>query len=192
MKQFTFSAIDSHLSQQHKLLHYDTTMKLLVLFLLTTFSALQSSKANPGYQKVDSRVAVANHEMSAGLKSQLWPSATRVWEPKAKQVLGGLLFLESEKGKNAITEAAQFGMDMHPCISKITETRFQVYGFVIKGRKCLLFDSAPNISTPQIGVADKWLSESIAQSVYDGGSAFWFVLLDVDTSRVIASGRRPD
>lgn len=191
MSQSSFSGIDFRVPQ-HIISAYDRTMKLVVLSLLTTFLALQLSKANPGYQKVNSRIAVANDEMSATLKNQLWPSATRAWEPKAEQVLGGLLFLESEKGKNAITEAAHFGTDMHPCISKITKTRFQVYGFVVKDRKCLLFDSAPDISTPQVGLADQWLKEDIGQSVFDGGSAFWFVLLDLDDNKVIATGRRPD
>jgi len=153
---------------------------------------VQASGEPSGFHAISTSMAVANQEMAAQLRQQLWPSATRAWEPKDEQVLDGLRFLKTVGGTKEIIGMAPRQTDMRPCIAAISQTRFQVYGFVIKNQKHLLYDSAPDISVPHHGFHDPWLKESISGRVYDGGATFWFVLYNCETGRVVACGRRPD
>jgi hypothetical protein len=146
----------------------------------------------PVFDKINNSVAIANQSMALQLKGYLWESADGVWLPKEKEVLRALRFLNSTTGKRQIVETAPPHTDMRLCVAYISRTRFQVYGFVIKNRKHLLFDSAPDVSAPQLGYSDRWLQESISKGTWDGGAEFWSAGYDCDLKRVVASGRRPD
>jgi hypothetical protein len=153
---------------------------------------MQCADAPPAFVKINDLVAVANQLMTLRLKDDLWKSADKAWAPKDEEVLRGLQFIKGATGERQIVDAAPAQTDMRRCIANISHTRFQVYGLLIKNRKHLLYDSAPDISVPQRGIGDPWLKESISGRVHDGSAAFWFVLYDCEANRVVACGRRPD
>jgi hypothetical protein len=150
-----------------------------------------SARSEPRFVKISERIAVANKGMALKLKNSIWPSADGVWNPTKEEVLATLSFLESPAGQQQTLAVGSAKIDMSASLQSIRRTRFQVYGLIIKHHKHLLYDSAPDISELRVGYPDRWLEESVSQSVYDGGASIWFVLYDLDAKHTIATHRRP-
>jgi hypothetical protein len=136
--------------------------------------------------KITDEIAIANRAMALKLRKSLWPPATDVWIPSETKVIETRRFLESAAGRQQIIAASK--VNLRSYVENITRLRFQVYGFVIDNKKCLLFDDAVNVSLSALGYPDRWLEESISNLINHPGL---FVLYDCDNKRVVAAGGYP-
>jgi hypothetical protein len=104
------------------------------------------------------------------------------------QSVAAVSLIQSDDGqRDVIAKGLLLGWHMEPSLKRITKSRFQVFGLVIAGRKHLLVDATPLESdAPKL-----WLTDCISCNVYDGGAAYWWVLIEVDSMKVTSSGRRP-
>jgi hypothetical protein len=132
-------------------------------------------------------IAVADQILTAEIKDSLNNSAGGAWTPSPEDVLSAFAELASERGQRDIAAKALGGSDMALPLKRLKTSRYQVFGLLIGKHKYLLFDATPL----QSDVPELWLKDCISNYVYDGGAAYWWVMIDHASMRVTTSGRRP-
>lgn len=165
---------------------------LLVVAILCGQTLAIGTIEDARFVQVSPIAAVANEKLARELKELVWPSAQDVWVPNEEETLGGLAFIQTVEGQSQIVSKAPADTDMRPCLERMKETRFQVFGFIIQGRRCILYSGIPATLSSDRRSPDLWLKESISLLVFDGGASFWSVLYDFDNRSVVSTGRRPD
>lgn len=132
-------------------------------------------------------VALADQSFAESLRQLLDREADGSWTPEPKQVMAAIARIHNESGEQDLAAKARPEAKMIASIKRIRESRFQVFGLVTAGRKYLFIDATPL----QSDAPEWWLTECISCYVYDGGAAYWWATMDVDTLEVLACGRRP-
>src|ERR1700750_1603190 len=95
--------------------------------------------AEKQFTLIGPNVVVANIEMADELRSYSWRRADGCWAPDASDVLRGLTRLQPKAGADEIMASAVAKIDMSPSLRVLAESRYQVFGLVVSGRKQILF-----------------------------------------------------
>lgn len=143
--------------------------------------------ADNAFREIAPDVAVAKPEFVEKMKEYLL-HAEHAWSPTDEQVLAALSLLRSERGKQAIVEKAGSEMRIEKSLQRLDKSRYQVFGVVIKGRRHLFVDATPLDSD----APEWWLTDCISRNVFDGGAAYWWVLVRAEPLTVVDCNRRPD
>jgi hypothetical protein len=164
--------------------------KIYLCFTVVVFSlaALCRADEEPRLIEVSPRIAIANGRLATALCTSLWKSAEGAWVPDSQQVLAGFKVIKSDEGMRQIVQRASPKTDMWPSLHRLEESRFQVFGIKIGGRNYMFYDATP-LDSDRI---DLWLTDCISRSVWDGGAAYWWVLLDTENLSVKSASRRPN
>ena len=164
------------------------SIRIIALSLLLASSQLRAQpEETPQLIGIIPNVAIANLAFANQLRTTTWQSLEGVWEPDEDTVIRGLEFLKSEQGRRQMLEHSNKPSRMTSSLNQLDTTQFQVIGIIKNGRRCLLYDGTPLNS----GHARLWLSKLVSSYVYDGGPAFWSVVLDVSPFSVVQVGCRP-
>ncbi|HKP03942.1 MAG TPA: hypothetical protein VJU77_11365 [Chthoniobacterales bacterium] len=149
--------------------------------------ALAETMNGQALSEIAPTIAVADQQLTLQLRQSLPPEAEGAWTPSRSQVLEVMAFVKSEVGKREILAKAAAGVRMEFSLKRIDQSRFQIFGLLIGGRKHMLIDATPlDSDAPEL-----WLKDRISQNVFDGGAAYWWVLVDSDSREVRSCGRRP-
>ena len=124
------------------------------------------------FREIAPDVAVAKPEFVEKMKEYLL-HAERAWSPS---------------GKQAVVKKAGPEMRIEKSLHRLDKSRYQVFGVVVKGRRHLFIDSTPLDSD----APEWWLTDCISRNVFDGGAAYWWVLIGVEPLQVVDCNRRPD
>jgi hypothetical protein len=140
----------------------------------------------PAFTEIAPDIAVASKDFTAKNRHHLWADADGAWAPTPEQALAAFSLLRSERGKRAVMENTQWSR-MEDSLRRLDKSRYQIFGLTLRGRRHLLVDATPlDSDAPEL-----WLTDCISCSVFDGGAAYWWVLVRVEPLAVIRSGRRP-
>jgi len=141
-----------------------------------------------GLSEVTPTIAVADEHFTESIRASVISTASGSWSPNREQVLAAVSLIKSDRGqRDIVAKALLIGWDMGPSLKRITDSRFQVFGLVTAEGKHLLIDATPLESdAPEL-----WLTDCISCNVFDGGAAYWSVLIKIDSMEVTSAGRRP-
>jgi hypothetical protein len=158
-----------------------------VVFGLITYCVASVSYAEENLLEVAPYIAIANQKFTETIREWLREDAEGSWTPSREQVLRAISRIHSPDGRNDILANAQSDIHMEASLERLRESRFQVFGLLVTGHKYLLIDATPLKSTGP----DRWLTECISRGVYDGGAAYWWIVVEADSLKVTDCGRRP-
>jgi hypothetical protein len=132
-------------------------------------------------------VAIADRELTQKIGKYLKKTTEGSWTPSRETALAAVARIQSDRGRRDIIAKASPALHIGTSLNRIARSRFQIFGLVIAGRKELLIDATPL----QSDAPELWLTGCISCSIFDGGAAYWWVLVDADSLEVTSCGRRP-
>jgi hypothetical protein len=140
-----------------------------------------------GLAEIRSNVAIADEQLTFRIKNRLNAATDGAWTPDPQVVLKALILANSEPAKRVIISKSPPGMPMDISLSRLDKSRFQVFGLLIDRRPHLLIDATPlDSDAPEL-----WLKDCISHHVFDGGPAYWWLLIDAGSMEIRSCGRRP-
>jgi hypothetical protein len=162
------------------------------LFAMLSISACLVATGNAINEKqllveASPTVAVADQILTERIRLWLNREAETSWTPNRKEALAAVSLIRSDRGQKEILAIAPSGVSMKPSLQRIERSRFQVFGLVIAGRRHLFVDATPLESD----MPELWLTDCISREVFDGGHAYWWVLVRADSLEITRCGRRP-
>jgi hypothetical protein len=163
---------------------------LFVLFaMVTSLGATEVTEKQ--FTLIAENVVLANEAMSCELKSLTWKTADEVWAPTQADALSVVARLKSDQGTNEILSCGGRDTNMDACLKRISLSRFQAFGLIIKGRKQILLDASPVYPNQERYQPNMWLTEIVSVRVLGGGAGYWWTLYDCEAGRFVECNRRP-